>query len=56
MNSARCSPGQGRCGHRGPRIIGRMLEAVYLGLLVLASLAIAGFGVLVLYKLFAGQR
>ncbi len=33
-----------------------MLEVVFTGLLVLSSLAIGWFGLLVLYKLFAGQR
>lgn len=33
-----------------------MLEAVFTGLLVLSSLAIGWVGILVLYKLFAGQR
>ena len=32
------------------------LEIFYLVLLVLSSLAIGGFALLVLYKLFAGQR
>ena len=32
------------------------LELLFLGLLVLASLAIAGVSVLVLLKLFRGQR
>ena len=33
-----------------------MLEAVFTGLLVLSGVAIGWFGLLVLYKLFAGQR
>ncbi len=33
-----------------------MLEAVFTGLLVLSAVAIGWFGLLVLYKLFAGQR
>gem|GEM_PF-3506444 len=33
-----------------------VLEAVFTGLLVLSSLAIGWFGLLVVYKLFAGQR
>lgn len=33
-----------------------MIEAVYLGLLVLSSLAIAWFSVFVVYRLFKGQR
>jgi hypothetical protein len=32
------------------------LEIFYLALLVLASIAIGGFALLVLYKLFSGQR
>jgi hypothetical protein len=32
------------------------IELVFTGLLVLASLAIAGVSALVLYKLFKGQR
>jgi len=32
------------------------LEIVYLALLLLSSLAIGGFALLVLYKLFSGQR
>jgi hypothetical protein len=33
-----------------------MLEAVFTGLLVLSSLAIGWVSLVVLYKLFAGQR
>jgi hypothetical protein len=33
-----------------------VIEAVYLGLLVLSSLAIAWFSVFVVYRLFKGQR
>lgn len=33
-----------------------MLEAVFTGLLVLSSLAIGWVALVVLYKLFAGQR
>ena len=32
------------------------LELVFIGLLILATLAIAGVSALVLYKLFKGQR
>ena len=49
-----------RCQLRWPGLRGRyrrrMLESVYLALLIFAFVAIGAMGLFILYKLFAGQE